>query len=245
MRAVILAAGFGTRLGGLGARGAKALLPVGPRRAIDWSADAAEAVAAVRGVDVVTNDVFHDDLARWAAARAARPGAAKPLRLWNDGRRSVAERRGAIGDLAWWLRRARPRAPVLVLASDNVFDFSLAPLADAARREPTVVLHDVGSRVAVRRLASASVDDAGHLTGFREKDPEPASTVGCVALYGLPPATFPEVHAYLEQGGSPDNLGFFIEWLHARTRVRGLELRGRWVDVGSPEDYRRAVAEFG
>ena len=240
MRALLLAAGFGTRLGALGEARPKALLEVAGRPAIESCAAAVEALPEVEAIDVVTNDRFHGAFVAWRAARAG----AKPVQLWNDGARVAAERRGAIGDLAHWLERERPDAAVLVLGADNVFDFSLAPLAARAQREPSVALFDVGSAARVSRLASVELDAADRVVRFVEKDPAPRTTLACVALYGLPAAALGEVGVYLEQGGSPDNLGYFVEWLHLRQPVRGVRLAGRWVDIGTPEDYARAQSLF-
>jgi glucose-1-phosphate thymidylyltransferase len=240
MRVLILAAGFGTRLGRLGERLPKALLPVGDRCAIDFAHGAADALPQVRSIDVLTNARFHGELAAWAAGR----NPTKPLRVWSDGARRPEERLGAIGDVAWWLERARPREPVLVLASDNVFDFALESLAERAAIEPAVALFDVGSTAAVARLASVELGPRGRVTRFVEKDPAPRGTLACIALYGLPPVAFPEVRTYLDAGGSPDNLGYFIEWLHLRRPVRGLLMTGRWIDVGTPHEHRRAQRLF-
>ncbi len=240
MRVVILAAGFGTRLGPLGEERPKGLLAVAGRPAIEFAARAAEALPAVRGLDVVTNARFHGAFAAWAAARAG-----KPVRLWNDGARHAGERLGALGDLRRWLALARPRESVLVLGADNVFDFSLAPLAERARREPVVALCDVGSRERVSRLASVELDGDDRVVAFVEKDPAPRGTLACVALYGLPRSTLAEVEGYAAEGGAQDNLGYFVEWLHRRRTVRGLRLGGRFVDIGTPEDYARAQGMFG
>jgi glucose-1-phosphate thymidylyltransferase len=243
MRALLLAAGFGTRLGPLGEARPKALLDVGGRPAIECAAGAAEALPEVAVLDVVTNARFHDDFAAWRDARSQRPGA-RPVRLWNDGARAADERRGALGDLAFWLALTRPQAPVLVLAADNVFDFSLGPLAAAAPHEPTVVVFDVGSRERVSRLASVELDAEDRIVAFVEKDPAPRTTLGCVALYGLPTDALGDVERYLAAGGATDNLGYFVEWLHRRRPVRGLRLAGRWVDIGTPEDYALARRLF-
>jgi NDP-sugar pyrophosphorylase family protein len=236
---VILAAGFGTRLGPLGDERPKGLLPVAGRPAIEFPARAAEALPSVRGLDVVTNARFHGAFAAWAAARDG-----KPVRLWNDGARHAGERLGALGDLRRWLALARPPEPVLVLGADNVFDFSLAPLAERARREPVVGLCDVGTPERVSRLASVALDGEDRIVAFVEKDPAPRDTLACVALYGLPHSALGELDRYVADGGAQDNLGFFVEWLHRRRTVRGLRLAGRFVDIGTPEDYARAQALF-
>jgi NDP-sugar pyrophosphorylase family protein len=107
------------------------------------------------------------------------------------------------------------------------------------------VLYDVGSAERVSRLASVELDAEDRVVSFVEKDPSPRTTLACVALYGLPADALGDVAAYLEAGGAPDNLGHFVEWLHRRRAVRGLRLEGRWVDVGTPEEYARARRLFG
>jgi CDP-L-myo-inositol myo-inositolphosphotransferase len=241
MRVVVLAAGFGTRLGRLGEECAKALLEVAGRPAIESCAAAAEALEAVEQVDVVTNARFHAAFEAWRSARRG----GKPVRLWNDGARDPSERLGAIGDLAHWLARARPAGPALVLGADNVFDGSLAPLAARAHTEPAVALVDVGSAERVSRLASVELDEASRVVRFVEKDPAPRTTLACAALYALSADALADVPRYLAEGGAPDNLGYFVEWLHRRRTVRGVVLAGRWVDIGSPEDYARALRLFG
>jgi NDP-sugar pyrophosphorylase family protein len=202
---------------------------------------AAEALPEVAAVDVVTNARFHDAFAGWAARRRS----ARPLRLWNDGARHPGERLGAIGDLRRWIERAGARDALLVLGADNVFDFSLAPLAERARREPAVALVDMGVPERVSRLASVELDAEGRIVGFVEKDPAPRDTWACVALYGLPASALGELDRYAEEGGSSDNLGFFVEWLHRRRVVRGLRMEGRFADIGTPAEYERARSLFG
>jgi NDP-sugar pyrophosphorylase family protein len=96
----------------------------------------------------------------------------------------------------------------------------------------------------VSRLASVELDAEDRITGFVEKDPAPRTTLGCVALYGLPADALGDVARYLGAGGAPDNLGYFVEWLYRRRAVRGLRLSGRWVDIGTPDDYALARRLF-
>ena len=132
-----------------------------------------------------------------------------------------------------------------MLAADNVFDFSLAPLAERARREPAVALVDVGLPERVSRLASVELDAEARIVGFVEKDPAPRTRWPASRSMGCPRPALGELERYAAAGGAPDNLGFFVEWLHRRRVVRGLRMEGRFVDIGTPEDYERARALFG
>ena len=241
MRALILAAGWATRLGPLAGSGPKHLLPIGSRTALDFVVDRVDALARVGRIDVLTHEAFRPRFEAWAAQRRTR----RPLRVWGNGTRSPAARRGAVGDVQWFLEAAAPAEALLVLGGDMVFDFGLEELAAVAEAEPVVAVYDVGSRELVRRYATVELDAGGRVVRFVEKDPDPRTTLAAPALYGLPATALAEVGAYLRSGGSPDNLGFLMEWLVGRRPVRGARVAGRWIDIGSPDEYARARREFG
>jgi glucose-1-phosphate thymidylyltransferase len=241
MRGVVLAAGWGTRLGPEAQRQPKPLLPVGARTPLDWVVDALDAVPDLAGIEVATHDAFLPAFERWAAGRRTRA----PLRLWSNGTRTPEARLGAVGDLARLLARARPAEALLVLGGDMVFDFGLAALAARAERDVAIVAYDVGSLERVRRYATVELDAEERVVRFVEKDPEPRTTLAAPAMYGVPADAVAEVDAYLRGGGNPDNLGYLMQWWVARRPVRAARARGRWIDVGSPDDYARARREFG
>jgi glucose-1-phosphate thymidylyltransferase len=241
VRALVLAAGWATRLGALAADRPKHLLPVGRTTPLDQVVDRLDAVAALGRIDVVTHERFRPAFDAWWARRTTRA----TLALRSNGTRTPESRLGAVGDLARFLEQASPGEPLLVLGGDMLFDFALDAVAEVARREPVTAVYDVGSPGLVRRYASVSLDASGRVTRFREKDPRPRGTLAAPAIYGLPPDAQDDVGRYLAEGGARDNLGFLMQWWVGRRVVRGVRVRGSWIDVGSPDEYARAVREFG
>jgi glucose-1-phosphate thymidylyltransferase len=241
MRALVLAAGWATRLGALAADRPKHLLPVGETTPLDVIVDRLDAVARVERIDVVTHETFLAFFERWAAGRTVRAA----LRVLGNGTTSIEQRRGAVGDLQHYLDQTDTRSDLLVLGGDQLFDDSLEAFAETSSREPALAIHDVGRRERVSRLASVELDAEGYVRRLVEKDPDPPTTLAVPAIYGLPARLLGEVARYLEAGGRPDNLGYLAEWLVAHHPVRGVRLGGRWIDVGSPDDYDRARREFG
>jgi glucose-1-phosphate thymidylyltransferase len=132
-----------------------------------------------------------------------------------------------------------------VLGGDQLFDDSLETLAETSTREPALAIYDVGAAERVSRLASVELDAKGCVRRMVEKDPDPSTTLAVPAIYGLPARLLGEVTRYLETQDRPDNLGYLAEWLVEHHRVRGVPLGGRWIDVGSPDEYDRAQREFG
>jgi glucose-1-phosphate thymidylyltransferase len=241
MRALVLAAGWATRLGALAANRPKHLLPVGETTPLDVVVDRLDAVARVETIDVVTHEAFLAVFERWAAGRTTRAR----LRVWSNGATRFEERRGAVGDLHYYLERTGTRTDLLVLGGDQLFDDSLEALAETSSCEPALAVHDVGTPERVSRLASVELDAAGYVRRLVEKDPNPSTTLAAPAIYGLPARLLGEVAHYLKAEERSDNLGHLAEWLVERHPVRGVRLGGRWIDVGSPDDYDRARGEFG
>jgi NDP-sugar pyrophosphorylase family protein len=240
MRAVVLAAGWGERLGIRVASTPKPLLPIGARTPLDFVVSALDALT-LDSVDVVVNAADRSRFESWRARRRNDPS----LRIWCNGVTRAEDRMGAVADLDAWMRHAGPDTALLVCGADMVFDGSLAGLAKAARAERSIVVHDVGSPARVRQLASVELDESEHVTRFVEKDPAPRTHLAAPALYGLPAHALPDVSAFLREGGHPDNLGHLAAWWVERSPLRGVPLDGRWIDVGTPEEYERALREFG
>ncbi len=238
---MILAAGWGTRLGRSADGHAKALVPIGGHRALDWALHAADRLPEVDRIDVLASAYHAPGFHAWAAGH--RPRAR--LRVLDDGVIAPDHRRGAIGDLVHYLDRFPPEDDLLVLAGDNVFDLPLTPLAQRARVSPTVVVVDLGHPDRVRPYASVVLGDDGRVAELVEKDPAPRSSLAATALYGIPRARQRDPRAYLEAGGMADNLGHLARWWCEAGRLCAVVGEGRWIDVGTPAELARARRLFG
>jgi len=117
VKAIVLAAGYATRLYPLTKTVAKPLLPVGGRPMIDHLLDRIREVEEVDAVHVVTNHKFADAFGDWSSTR--------DVLVHDDGTTSEDDRLGAIGDIAFVVDRAGLDDDLLVIAGDNLFEFSL------------------------------------------------------------------------------------------------------------------------
>lgn len=241
VRALVLAAGWARRLGSIAEQCPKPLLPVAGRTPLDFVVDAADRVAAVTQIDVVTNDRFLAPFEEWAGRRASTRAR---LVVQGNGTHRPEAALGAVGDLARFLAGAETHEPFLVMGADMVFDADLAELAAVACEELAIAVYDVGDVARVRELASVELDPDARVRRFVEKDPDPRTPWAAPALYGLPADALSDASQYLAGGGESDNLGYLVEWWLARRTVRGVRLGGRWIDVGTPAEYQRARREF-
>jgi glucose-1-phosphate thymidylyltransferase len=235
VKAVILAAGYATRLRPLTDRMAKELLPVAGRPIIDWILDAIAGVSEVDEIHVVTNARKSSDFERWASGR--------DVTVHDDGTTSNDDRLGAIGDIAFVLDQTGIDDDLLVIAGDNLFEFDLADLVDFwsdKARASALAVHDIGSLELARRYGVVELDEDGRVLDFVEKPEHPPSTLIATATYLYHREHVPLVATYLDEGNPADQPGRFIAWLHRREPVYGYRFDRAWFDIGSPEQLLEA-----
>ena len=229
MKAVILAAGYATRLRPLTDDVPKHLLPVGGRPMLDWVLDRVGEVDEVDALHLVTNSRFAPAFARWAESHS--------VTVHDDGTTSNDDRLGAVGDLRLVIERAHLDDELLVLAGDNLFEFSLPRFVEwwRAKRRPSsaVPLHDVGDLELATHYGIADTDAEDRIVRFVEKPSAPTSTLASTLVYLLPPEHVSLVDTYLDEGQSPDNAGSFLGWLAEREPVYGYRFDGAWYDIGN------------
>ena len=238
--AVILAAGFGTRLAPLTDHTPKPLIDVGGRAVVDHLVDRLVEIDDLDRVVVVASDAHPDAWRSWQAAQPA------TVHVVSNGVTRIEDRRGAIADLALGLDELDPSAPALVVAGDNLLDEDLgAHLRKAlAEDRPAVLCRDLGDDVPPGRFGEITVDDSDTVTGFREKPEHPESPLAATCTYVFPRASDADVATYLTDNGQVDSPGGFIAWLSAQRPVGASRLTGRYFDIGNHETLAEARAAF-
>lgn len=234
MRAIILAAGYATRLRPLTDAIPKQLLLVGGRPMLDWVCDKVEEVADE--IHLVTNTRFAAAFERWATGRP-------DVTVHDDGTSSNDDRLGAIGDIAFVLERTGADDDLLVIAGDNLFDFPLSSLAafwELKGKASAVALYDCGDLELATHYGVVEIDNDDRIVGFEEKPSEPASTLVATATYLYHREHVPLVGRYLDEGHAPDQPGRLVAWLYEREPVYGYRFDGDWYDIGSPDQLLEA-----
>jgi glucose-1-phosphate thymidylyltransferase len=235
VKALVLAAGYATRLRPLTNTWAKELLPVGGTPIVDTIVEKIEAVPDVDEIHVVTNARKAAAFERWADGRE--------IRVHDDATTSNDDRLGAIGDMRFVVEREGIDDDLLVIAGDNLFEFSLADFVAFWRgkgRASAIAVRDVGSRELVKRYSVVELGPDDRVLDFVEKPPEPQSTLAAIATYLFHREHVPLIEAYLEAGNEPDQPGRFIAWLHRHEPVFGWRFSGAWFDIGDLEQLQEA-----
>lgn len=242
MKAVILAAGYATRLYPLTRDRPKALLEVGGRTILDHLVTQLDEISAVAGVVLVTNQRFTGQFEAWRAQRSG----GKPVIVLDDGTHSNETRLGALGDLHLAIQKTTPDDDLLVAAADNLLGFRLADLVASfeSRRVAHLCVHRVDDLARLRRTGVVVLDEDDRVREFAEKPTEPRSHWAAPPLYVFPRGSGTRLDRYLAEGGSPDAPGHFIAWLCQREPVQAFRTVGPVLDVGTPASLAAARRSF-
>lgn len=232
MKAIILAAGYATRLRPLTEHSAKPLLPLAGRPMIDYLCHHMDAVAEIDAIHVVTNHRFAADFEAWARRSNHR----LPIVVHDDGTRSNDDRLGAIGDIQLTIERGNLGADdLMVVAGDNLFDFALEDYVRFWRQRvpaAAVALYRCPDRELVKQYATVELDGEKRVTSFVEKPREPETDLVATAAYIYHRDYVPLIARYLEDGGNPDQPGRLVSWLYPQVPVYGYQFAGDWLDIG-------------
>jgi glucose-1-phosphate thymidylyltransferase len=241
MDALILGAGYATRLYPLTKSRPKPLLPVGGVPIIERICRQLSELDGLETIYIVSNHTFVGQYEEWLRDYGTRRVPPPLMSLYDDQTTTPDNRLGAIGDLRFVIEHAALQNDLLVIAGDNLIDGRLTDfVASAKMRGTTVGLKDFRNpeKVSLYGVVERSPDE--RIVGFEEKPRQPRSTFVAVGLYYFPRKTLPLVQKYLDSGRSKDAPGYYLQWLHRETPVFGFTLEGDWYDIGDLESYRQA-----
>ena len=237
MKCIILCAGYATRLYPLTEKQPKALLSVGKNTILGHIMENVEKLDEVDEIFIVTNDRFFGNFKSWL--KATKPK--KAVELVNNGTKTNEERLGAVGDMHLVMQRKNIKEDVLLIAGDNLFDFSLKEFITFFKKNgSSIALYDMKDKSkAARRLGVAMIDSKNKITGFEEKPQNPKSTLAATCCYALKKESIGKLPEYIKSGRK-DNPGDFIAWLRDREDMYGFTCSGNWFDIGSFESLEDA-----
>lgn len=254
MKALILAAGYGTRLYPLTKEYPKPLLPIRNRPVIDYIMDKIEAVEDIDEVVVVTNSKFISRFKKWVGSLRTQ----KRISLIDDLTSHPQDRRGAIGDMKFAIDRKHIKGDLLVIGADNLFESGLEDfLSFAKSNKPHTVIgaYDIMHKHLAKKYGVIKLNRKKRIVDFREKPDNPQSTFVAMCLYYFPKEKLKLIREYLNarigeylhrrQGQTRgDAMGFYIDWLRKKEPVYGFVFDGWWYDIGDFECYNKARDRF-
>lgn len=240
MKCLILAAGYATRLRPLTDNFPKPLLEVGGKPIVDWLVDDLSQEGKVDGFAVVTNHRFAGFFEDWASGRK------EEISVVDDGTSTNETRLGAVRDILYAVESLGTDDDLLVIAGDNLLDFSLNRFLDYSIGKGTscVMRYFEPSEDRLRKCGVLEIDDTGLILSMEEKPSEPKSHWCCPPFYFYKREDVGRIPEAIASGCGVDAPGSLVAWLAARVPVHSMEMPGRRYDIGDLESYKSVCSTF-
>ncbi|MBP3435154.1 MAG: nucleotidyltransferase family protein [Clostridia bacterium] len=233
MKCLILAAGYATRLYPLTENFPKPLLKVQDKPILDWLIDDIDTLGAVDEYVVISNHKFAHHFDEWAKTKTQK------ITVVDDGTSTNETRLGAVKDIQFTIEKLQLDDDMLVIAGDNLLDFSLtAFIAYAQRKQASCIMrYYEPSEQKLLKCGVVTVDEDDRITEMTEKSPTPATHWCCPPFYFYTREDAKLVEAGIAAGCGTDAPGSYIAWLCKQTAVYAMEMPGSRYDIGNLESY--------
>lgn len=240
MKCVILAAGYATRLYPLTENFPKPLLHVGGKPILDWLVDDIAATGRVDGFVVISNHKFTEHFRTWAASKSL------PINVVDDGTSTNETRLGAVRDIQFAMDALHLTDDLLVIAGDNVLDFSFEGFLRYADEKGTscVMCHEENDLHKQQKTAIITFDADGLITSYEEKPQQPKGRHAVPPFYFYRAQDASRIPEALADGCNADAPGSFAAWLSGKTTVHAYVMPGKRYDIGDIKSYEAVQAAF-
>jgi glucose-1-phosphate thymidylyltransferase len=241
MKALLLGAGYATRLYPLTKDRPKPLLPVAGVPILQRICEQLFKVKSLDKIMLVTNHRFVSHYYNWLRDYQTQRALPVPIEIFDDLTTSPDDRLGAVGDINFVIQNAKLDDDLMVIAGDNLILFPLQDFATAGQEKGAAAcLKDLKDKKLVSLYGAVEVDKAGKIVDFEEKPPRPRTTLISIGLYYWGKAHLGLFKQYLEEGNKKDQPGYFLQWAHRRIPVHGHVIDGEWYDIGDIDSYNTA-----
>ncbi|MGA1865845.1 MAG: nucleotidyltransferase family protein [Thermoplasmatota archaeon] len=241
MDVIVLAGGFARRMWPLTRDRPKQLLPIAGKPMISYTLDKLKDMDCLENVFLSTNEVFEENFRFFLSDHGD-----EKIKLVIEPSTAEEKKLGSVGGLGYLIRKERLSRDTMIIGGDNIFEFHPSEAVERFREidMDLVAVHDVGTKERARLYGIVDVDDDGVITGFLEKPDNPPSTLAATAFYIFTGDTMSLVLKYIDEGGKPDALGHFVDYLVRKKPVHAWRFSGNWFDIGSLEVYHEADSFF-
>jgi len=233
MRAIILCAGYATRMYPLTLIKSKNLLQIGGKVMIQHIIEKLKKIPDIDKIYIVSNNKFYDDFESFAES--------ENITILNDGSNSDKNRLGAIGDIKFVVDRIEDDE-FLVIAGDNLFEFDLDEFINFGRKNGiTIGIKKIDEINLIKKYSQVLLDEKNRIIYFEEKPENPTSNYAAICVYYFPKGYLKKyIEIYLKEGNNPDQAGLFIQYLYKKIDVYGYIFKDTWFDIGDINQLHNA-----
>lgn len=244
MKAIILVAGYASRLYPLTSNTPKALLTLNGMTMLDFVLGKLDDLDNIDEIILVSNNKYHTQFLEWKKSYTGK----RKITILNDETNTNDTRLGAIGDLQFAIEKLSIDDEIIVLPSDNYFTFSLKDFYDFYREKQAdclIVTKFDDLDYLGKNFACVKIDKNDRIIDMIEKPGyAPDTNMGAYACYLYRKDTVGLIKEYLDGSGNSDAPGNFPTWLYTKKPVYGFRFNGECYDIGTFEILNKVKSKF-
>ena len=240
MKCLILAAGYATRLYPLTENFPKPLLDVGGKTILDWLVDDIHTAGLVDEFVVISNHKFAHHFENWAEKKEQR------ITVVDDGTSTNETRLGAVRDVQFAKDALGLDDDLLIIAGDNLLDFSLADFVRYAdeKKASCIMRYFEPAYEKLIKCGVVEIDENDKILSMTEKSKTPKTNWCCPPFYFYTKADAAKIKEGIDAGCGVDAPGSFAAWLSSVSDVYAMEMPGKRYDIGNLESYEKVKREY-
>lgn len=240
MKCLILAAGYATRLYPLTENFPKPLLTVGSKTILDWLVDDIADLGKVDEFVVISNHKFAHHFEQWANTKNCR------ITVVDDGTSTNETRLGAVRDIQFALEQLQLEDDLLVIAGDNILDFSFIDFISFVEEKGTscVMCHKENVLEKQQKTAIITKDKNDLITSYEEKPQIPRGNLAVPPFYFYRREDVKRISEALSDSCNADAPGSFAAWLSKKTPMHAWTMLGKRYDIGDLKSYEEVNKIF-
>lgn len=242
MKNIIIAAGYATRLYPLTENFPKPLLKIGASTILDRMLADLDTIPDIDRHIIVTNHRFAPIFREWVS----QTDYSKPITIIDDGTETNDTRLGAVRDLLLAIDKEAIDDDIMVLAADNILDFSFQGFVDYFKQKGTSVImcHHEPELRKLQRTGVIGVDQEMKVLQMQEKPEHPVSNWAVPPFYIYSRRDLPLIKDCMAHGCGFDAPGNLARYLTDVTTLHAWQMPGDRFDIGSLDSYREAQSRF-
>jgi glucose-1-phosphate thymidylyltransferase len=240
MKCVVLAAGYATRLYPLTENFPKPLLEIKGKTILDWLLEDIHANCGIDSFVVVSNHKFVNHFEEWKKSKSF------DITVLDDGSMSNETRIGAVKDIQFAIDSLSLEEDLLVIAGDNVLDFSFSSFVEFYKEKGTscIMKYYEETLKEGKKYCVTETDSEDKVIYMKEKVENPTSHYLVPPFYIYRKEDLPLVKKSLAEGCPYDAPGSLVEWMCRSVPFYSMTMPGKRYDVGNLEGYRKICEEY-
>jgi glucose-1-phosphate thymidylyltransferase len=245
MKAIILCAGYATRMLSLTVNQPKQLLSIKGKPILSYIIEKLEKIDEIDKVYVVSNNKFYLNFTWWLSQNQNHYS--KEIEIVNEGSNVVRDQLGVIYNIILTIKENEIDDDILVIFGDNMFSFDLRDFLNFFYDKYTSCLgcYELKNINGARKFGVVEIDAENNILSIEEKPEEPKSNLIVTGVYLIKKDDIPKLMDFYEESKEHKDLNashsmthFFI-WLKKIQQIYAFKFQGEWQDIGTLGDYEK------